>query len=142
MGRIQFYPNNQLNELLNTTAKERNISTSSLVVEILLQYYNIKVEPDMDLAEAKNLVLSEIEEYIKTIPVGTTFDLLSASFTFKNIEMTIKGKPATNRATIGKIFVSKLGTKPFENVKIAYKDDGVTIKRSENNATMYEKISE
>lgn len=140
MERIQFYPSIQLKELLETEAKEKNISISSLVVELLQDHYDIAPKPSIMLKDAIPKVLNEIEEYVKTIPVGECFDLLTASNTFKCIEMTAKGKPSTNRATIGKKFASKIGSEPFKNVQRAYKSDGVTIKRSVNNATMYKKI--
>lgn len=141
MERIQFYPSIQLKELLETEAKEKNISISSLVVELLQEYYDIAPKPSITLKDAIPKVLNEVEEYVKTIPVGECFDLLTASYTFKCIEMTAKGKPSTNRATIGKIFGAKIGYEPFENIQVAYKSDGVTLKLSVNNAKMYKKIS-
>lgn len=141
MERIQFYPSTQLKALLEAEAKEKNISISGLVVELLQEHYGITPKPSFTLSDAISKVLNEVEEYVKTISVGEYFDLLTASHTFRHIEMTVKGKPATNRATVGKIFASKIGTEPFENVQFAYKLDGVTIQHSENKATMYKKIS-
>lgn len=142
MERIQFYPSTQLKELLETEAKNKGISISSLVVELLQEHYEIKPKPVIALSDAIDKVLNEVEEYVKCISVDETFDLLTASETFKNIEMTVEGKPATNRATLGKIFASKIGIQPFENVELSYKSDGVTIERSKNKATMYKKVRE
>lgn len=142
MERIQFYPSTQLKELLETEAKAKNISISSLVVELLQEHYKITPKPVIVLSDAIDKVLDEVEEYVKSISVGESFDLLTASKTFKNAEMTVEGKPATNRATLGKVFASKIGVQPFGNVEFSYKSDGVTIERSKNKATMYKKVSE
>ena len=141
MERIQFYPTMQLKGLLEEEARDKSISVSSLVVELLQEHYGIKPKPTILLADAITKVLDEVEEYVKTISVGECFDLLTASNTFRYIDMTVQGKPATNRATIGKVFASKIGTEMFPNVQFAYKLDGITIERSKNKATMYKKTS-
>ena len=62
--------------------------------------------------------------------------MLTASETFKNIHMVADGKPSTNRATVGKIFASKLGKDSFKNIVIVRTETGA-IKRSPNRATLY-----
>ena len=51
--------------------------------------------------------------------------------------MVADGKPSTNRATVGKIFVSKLGKGEFKNVAIVRTKSGAA-KKSVNRATLYE----
>ena len=62
--------------------------------------------------------------------------MLSASETFKNIHMVADGKPSSNRATVGKVFASKLGKEDFINVAVVRTESGA-IKKSVNRATMY-----
>ena len=51
--------------------------------------------------------------------------------------MVADGKPSTNRATVGKVFVSKLGKDDFVNVEIVRTESGAA-KKSVNRATMYQ----
>lgn len=136
MERIQFYPNEQLKKLLEYDAKKNDCSVSTIVVNLLQEHYHITPTPVMNLDEAIPKVLGEVEDYIKEIKTGETFDLLSASTTFADIQMVVEGRPGTNRATIGKIFASKIGDYPFENVKFAYSSEGKILK-SKNRAIMY-----
>lgn len=139
MERIQFYPNTQLKNLLDSDAQSRGISTSRLVIQLLQEHYNIAPKPVMTLPNVIPRVLEEVEEYVKTISYGDTFDLLTASLTFRQIEMMANGKPSTNRGTIGNIFRSKIGSAPFEDVNCSYTKDG-KIEKSENGAVMYKKV--
>jgi len=141
MERIQFYPPEDLKKMMQQDAEAKGISLSQLSVDILMKHYGLAV-PMADkkaLSEIIDEVIDEVKEYVKDHPSGTTFDLLTASKTFKNIHMVADGKPSTNRATVGKVFVSKLGKDDFVNVEIVRTESGAA-KKSVNRATMYQII--
>lgn len=119
-------------------AKINGISISQLTVDILMEHYGLAVatENKKALSEIIDKVIDEVKTFVKDHPAGTTFDLLTASETFKNIHMVADGKPSTNRATVGKIFASKLGKDSFKNIVIVRTETGA-IKRSPNRATLY-----
>lgn len=110
MERIQFYPPEILKRVMLQDAKINGISISQLTVDILMEHYGLAVatENKKALSEIIDEVIDEVKTFVKDHPAGTTFDLLTASETFKNIHMVADGKPSTNRATVGKIFASKL----------------------------------
>ena len=103
-----------------------------------MEHYGLAVatENKKALSEIIDEVIDEVKTFVKDHPAGTTFDLLTASETFKNIHMVADGKPSTNRATVGKIFASKLGKDSFKNIVIVRTETGA-IKRSPNRATLY-----
>jgi hypothetical protein len=138
MERIQFYPPEILKRVMLQDAKINGISISQLTVDILMEHYGLAVatENKKALSEIIDEVIDEVKTFVKDHPVGTTFDLLTASETFKNIHMVADGKPSTNRATVGKIFASKLGKDSFKNIVIVRTGTGA-IKRSPNRATLY-----
>ena len=138
MERIQFYPQEILKRVMLQDAKINGISISQLTVDILMEHYGLAVatENKKALSEIIDEVIDEVKTFVKDHPVGTTFDLLTASETFKNIQMVADGKPSTNRATVGKIFASKLGKDSFKNIVIVRTETGA-IKRSPNRATLY-----
>lgn len=138
MERIQFYPPEILKRVMLQDAKINGISISQLTVDILMEHYGLAVatENKKALSEIIDEVIDEVKTFVKDHPVGTTFDLLTASETFKNIHMVADGKPSTNRATVGKIFASKLGKDIFKNIVIVRTETGA-IKRSPNRATLY-----
>ena len=138
MERIQFYPPEILKRVMLQEAKINGISISQLTVDILMEHYGLAVatENKKALSEIIDEVIDEVKTFVKDHPVGTTFDLLTASETFKNIHMVADGKPSTNRATVGKIFASKLGKDSFKNIVIVRTETGA-IKRSPNRATLY-----
>ena len=141
MERIQFYPPENLTEIMKRDANTKQISISQLSVNILMKHYGLAV-PTADkraLSEVINEVIDEVKEFVMDHPSGTTFDLLTASKTFKNIHMVADGKPSTNRATVGKVFVSKLGKDDFANVEIVRTESGAP-KKSVNRATLYQII--
>jgi len=137
MERIQFYPSTALKAALDQDAETKKISISALVTGILNTHYGLTPQNTLSLAETLTLVISEIKEYIKTLNINDEFDLLTASETFKNIEMVSSGKPSTNRATIGKIFSKRIGKEPFQNVEICRNTLDGKVKKTQNNATMY-----
>ena len=138
MERIQFYPPEILKRVMLQDAKINGISISQLTVDILMEHYGLAVDTENKkaLSEIIDEVIDEVKTFVKDHPVGTTFDLLTASETFKNIHMVADGKPSTNRATVGKIFASKLGKDSFKNIVIVRTGTGA-IKRSPNRATLY-----
>ena len=138
MERIQLYPPENLKKVMQQEADVKGLSVSKLTVDILMQHYGlaVPVENKKSLPEIIDEVIDEVKTFVKENPAGTTFDLLSASETFKNIHMVADGKPSTNRATVGKVFVSKLGKGDFANVEIVRTESGMP-KKSVNRATLY-----
>ena len=132
MERIQLYPPENLKNVIQKDAEVKGLSISQLTVDILMQHYGLAVP-----TENKKALPEIIDEVIEENPAGTTFDLLTASETIKNIHMVSDGKPSTNRATVGKVFVSKLGKNEFKNVAIVRTQSGAA-KKSVNRATLYE----
>lgn len=139
MERIQLYPPENLKKVMKQDAEVKGLSLSQLTVDILMQHYGLAVpiENKKSLPEIIDEVIDEVKAFVKENPAGTTFDLLSASEIFKNIHMVADGKPSTNRATVGKVFVSKLGKDEFKNVAIVRTESGAA-KKSVNRATLYE----
>ena len=137
MERIQFYPPEDLKKVMLQDADVKGISISQLSVDILMEHYGLAVPTanKKALSEIIDEVIDEVKAFVKKNPTGTTFDLLTASETFKNIHMVADGKPSTNRATVGKIFVSKLGKDDFKNVAILRTESGAA-KKSINRATL------
>lgn len=138
MERIQLYPPENLKKMMQKEAELKALNISQLAVTILMQYYGLVVSS----ANRKTLpaiideVIEEVKTYVNENKPGTTFDLLNASELFKNIHMVADGKPSTNRATVGKVFASKLGKEVFKNVAVVRTETGDVIK-SVNRATMY-----
>lgn len=137
MERIQLYPSAALKAALDQDAALKKQSISALVIEILNTHYGLTPQNTLSLSETLTLVMNEIEEYIKTLNTNVEFDLLTASVSFKNIEMISSGKPSTNRATIGKSFSKRIGKEPFQNVEICRNPIDGKVKKTQNNATMY-----
>lgn len=139
MERIQLYPPENLKKVMQQDAEVKGLSISQLTVDILMQHYGLAVpiENKKALPEIIDEVIEEVKVFVRENPVGTTFDLLTASETFKNIHMVADGKPSTNRATAGKVFISKLGRDEFTNVTIVRTESGAA-KKSVNRATLYE----
>lgn len=137
MERVQFYPNESLKNKLEKDAKNKGISTSALVVEILFQYYNLTPENRLPFEDVVKQVFDEITEHIKNKEINYEFDLLTASETFRNIEMVADGKPSTNRARIGRRFAQNIKT-TFPNIQPVRINN--KIKKSQNNATIYKLI--
>lgn len=138
MERIQFYPPEDLKKVMLQDAEIKCVSMSQLSVDILMKHYGLAVPTanKKALPEIIDEVIDEVKIFVKENPTGTTFDLLKASKTFKNIHMVADGKPSTNRATVGKVFVSKLGKEDFKNVDIVRTESGAA-KKSVNRAILY-----
>lgn len=138
MEVLKIYAPDNLKEVLQKDAELKGLSMSELTVDIMMKHYGLTVPATnkKPLSEIIEDVLDEVKMFVKKNPVGTTFDLLSASETFKNIHMVADGKPSSNRATVGKVFASKLGKEDFINVAVVRTESGA-IKKSVNRATMY-----
>lgn len=139
--RKQFYPDSKLAMMLSQDAVKKGVSESTLITDILNEYYGLNANSSISLTNLTQKVLDEVESYIKTLPVGVPFDLNSASATYRDIEMAQFKRPKTVRASIGRSFKSKIGKTPFDRVKIStYKDKKGNTKKqtSINNALMYE----
>ena len=139
MERIQLYPPENLKKVIQQDAEVKGLSISQLTVDILMQHYGlaVPVENKKSLPEIIDEVIDEVKTFVKEKPANTEFDLLSASPTFRNIHMVAEGKPATNRATVGKAFLARLGKDGLENIHIARTKSGAA-KKSANRATLYE----
>lgn len=138
MERIQFYPPENLKKVMQQDAEVKGVSISQLSVDILMEHYRLAVPATNKkaLPEIIDEVIDEVKVFVKNHPSGTTFDLLTASKTFKDIHMVAGGRPSTNRATVGKVFVSKLGKDDFKNVAIVRTESG-EAKKSVNRAILY-----
>ena len=135
MQRIQFYPSEELANILNKEAQKKGVSVSRYVADLLEEYYGMN--KNVSITQLTEKVLEEVEDYIAKSPKGKKFDLNMASATYETIPMTNGGRPQTIRASIGRSFCAKLGTEPFTNVRKLQDSDGRYI-LSVNNALMYE----
>ena len=148
MLRKQFFPSERLADMLKQDSKSKGVSESTLIADILSDYYGLNsVKSTTSMTALVQTVLEEVKAYVKTLAVGDTFDLHSASATYRSIEMAqFKGQqktPKAVRASIGRSFVSKIGTGPFTNVrKATFVDKNGNRKQrlSVNNALMYEVV--
>ncbi|MDF2804028.1 MAG: hypothetical protein K0S61_3931 [Anaerocolumna sp.] len=116
--RIQFYPNQELEEKLNAEAKQLGVNVSTLVNDLLNKHYGLIPASALSNAELRKIIFGEIAEFVGKQENGKEFDLNEASNTYSRIEMVYAGKPSAIKAQIGKEFNNKLvGNKPFVNVK-------------------------
>lgn len=136
MKRIQFYPSKELESKLEEEALKLGISISSLVNEKLNEIYCTNAKSNLSLSELTTKVLGEVKAYINSPDAKPEFDILTASNTFANIEMTWTGKPSTLRAQIGKNFSKQIGKGDFSNIERAEHPNGKP-KLSKNNASVY-----
>lgn len=136
MQRIQFYPSEELADILNAEAQSKGVSVSTYVTDLLEEYYGMK-KNSVSITQLTATVLKEVENYIATLPKNVPFDLKTASKTYNEIKMTCGKKPQTVRASIGRSFGAKLGKAPFTNVR-KYQDKNGKYILSVNNALMYE----
>lgn len=136
MQRVQFYPSEELAQILETEAKKNGVSVSLFVTDLLTDYYGLSQKSTPTITQLTSTVLKEVEEYIKKSKGVIEFDLNIASDTYRNIDMTCGKKPSTVRASIGRSFTSKIGKAPFANVRKCIVNG--KQKLSVNNALMYE----
>lgn len=138
MRRIQFYPNAQLEQKLKQEADALGVSVSALVVDLLSTQLGLASTDQCSESQLTQKVFEEVKEFVSaSCNSGAEFDLLTASKTFRTIEMCFAGKPSTIRAKIGKEFSKQIDEgHTFPNVTRAYKPSG-KLKKSVNNATIY-----
>ncbi len=139
MEVLKVYAPDNLKAVLQKDAELKGLSMSELTVEVLMQHYGLAVSAanKKALPEIIDQVIEEIKVFVKNPDnIGKQFDLLSVSETFKDIHMVADGKPSSNRATVGKVFASKLGKGDFKNVTVVRTESGA-VKKSANRATLY-----
>ncbi len=136
MQRIQFYPSDALALVLNTKATNSGVSVSQYLTDVLEEYYGISNKQTQSITQLTAAVMDEVADYVRNNPPSSTFDLYSASQTYRKIPMTNGKKPKTVRASIGRSFVAQLGKGAFTNV-VKYFQNGKQV-LSSNNALMYE----
>lgn len=139
MNRIQFYPGEELYNILTAEAAKNGVSVSKYLTDFLENYWGLS-EPGTSVIDLTKRVLKEVEEYVadKTnshVKVEP-FALEDVSAVYRDIPMTEGLRPSAVRASIGRSFKSKIGKAPFENVRV-YKENG-KAKLSANNALRYE----
>ena len=138
MKRIQFYPTQELEQRLKSEASNLGVSVSTLVVDLLNEKFSLGNKNKYTESQLTKMVFDEIKSFVSDPKNnGKEFNLLTASNTFKTIEMTFDGKPSTIRAKIGKEFSKQIDLgQSFPQVRRSYKSNG-KLKKSENNATVY-----
>ena len=136
MSRVQFYPDKDLLKALDKDARRYGVTMSMLVNDLLKRHYGLVPETSLSETELNSIIFQEIKGFIESKKTGEEFDLLRASKTFSEIEMTYSGRPSTIRAKIGKNFAKAVGHHPdFKEVEVVKIND--KIKRNLNNAAIY-----
>lgn len=137
--RIQFYPTTDLETKLKQESDRLGISISTLVVDVLNDYYGLKLPNTKTEGELETEVLKEIEAFVKDPKKrNEEFDLNMASPTYAQISMTNNGRPKIVKARIGRTFAKKVGVElPFLNVKQVFLDNGKPKRSTGNRAALY-----
>lgn len=135
MYRVQFYPDHALLQHLNSDATRLEVAVSTLVTDVLKRHYGLVPESTRSGSELNSVVFDEVRDYIAKHNRGDVFDLLKASPTYAQIEMTYAGKPSAVRAKIGKAFSNKVRSGNFARVS-ANDVNGKNVK-SVNSAATY-----
>ena len=137
MSRIQFYPDKELLAALDNDSKRLGVAVSMLVTDILKRHYGLVPESALSETELNSKVFEEIKTYVDALNSRDEFDLVSASKTFRQIDMVYSGRPSTLRAKIGKNFAKAVDQNPdFSNIEVV-RLHGDRIKRNYNNAAIY-----
>lgn len=138
MQRIQFYPDKELANVLQSEAERNKVSVSTFVTDLLKEYYGLSSRENKTALTRR--VIQEVEDYLEQLSEtdGNTFDLNKASATYRKIPMTCGGKPNPTRASIGRSFGAKVGKPPFQCIRKCIRNGKQVL--SENNALVYEKI--
>ena len=149
MERIQVYTPDDLKALMDQDAKQKQLSISELTVAILEKHYGmIPKIAKKPLKELNQKIFEEVEHYIemKTAEKDSDpsaevqFDLLTASETFRQIHMVADGKPAMNRAAVGREFARKVKEGFGVYYRVAPVQEMGKPKKSINRAQVYEII--
>lgn len=139
MSRIQFYPDKELLAALDNDSNKLGVAVSMLVTDILKRHYGLVPESALSETELNLKVFKEVKAYVDSLNSRDEFDLVTASKTFRQIEMTYSGRPSTLRAKIGKNFAKAVDQHPdFSNIEVVRLHDN-KIKKNPNNAAIYQK---
>lgn len=132
--RIQFYPNTDLEKILSKKSKELGVSLSTLVVDVLNEYFGIT--SSLSELQIEQMVMNEIEQYVAN-PQNVDIEFsISVSKTYREISMVCSGKPNPLRARIGKVFAKKVG-EGFFNVEQVFLPNGLPKRTTGNRAAVY-----
>ena len=132
--RIQFYPNTDLEKILSKKSKELGVSLSTLVVDVLNEYFGIT--SSLSELQIEQMVMNEIEQYVAN-PQNVDIEFsISVSKTYRKISMICSGKPNPLRARIGKVFAKKVGEGSF-NVEQVFLPNGRPKRTTGNRAAVY-----
>ena len=132
--RIQFYPNTDLEKILSKKSKELGVSLSTLVVDVLNEYFGIT--SSLSELQIEQMVMNEIEQYVAN-PQNVDIEFsISVSKTYREISMVCSGKPNPLRARIGKVFAKKVGEGSF-NVEQVFLPNGRPKRTTGNRAAVY-----
>lgn len=132
--RIQFYPNTDLEKILSKKSKELGVSLSTLVVDVLNEYFGIT--SSLSELQIEQMVMNEIEQYVSN-PQNVDIEFsISVSKTYREISMVCSGKPNPLRARIGKVFAKKVG-EGFFNVEQVFLPNGHPKRTTGNRAAVY-----
>lgn len=132
--RIQFYPNTDLEKILSKKSKELGVSLSTLVVDVLNEYFGIT--SSLSELQIEQMVMNEIEQYVAN-PQNVDIEFsISVSKTYREISMVCSGKPNPLRARIGKVFAKKVG-EGFFNVEQVFLPNGRPKRTTGNRAAVY-----
>ena len=136
--RIQFYPNEELENKLNNEAEQLEVSVSTLVNDLLNKHYGLIPATSLSNSELRKKIYNEISEFVTNQKPGREFDLNEASETYKHVEMVYAGKPSIVKAQIGKEFNNKyVGSVPFTTVKQVRLENGKLKLTVSNRAAIY-----
>lgn len=137
--RIQFYPNEKLEEALQKDAEVLGISVCTLVNDVLNKHYGLVASSSLTSGELRVIIFQELAEFVEHQDMDKEFDLNEGSKTYRTIDMVYEGKPSTIKAQIGKEFNNKyVGQRePFLHVQQVRLKNGKPKLTISNRAALY-----
>lgn len=141
LGRIQFYPSQELEKRLKEQATQMGIGVPVLVNELLNKHYGLIPSGNVSSIELREQIYDDIKEYLRENKDNDkmAFSLFDASKNYRHIDMTTyTGKISALRASIGKEFNNKYVGKiaPFTNIEQVMRN-GKPVRSTGNRAAMY-----
>lgn len=141
LGRIQFYPSQELEKCLKDQATQMGIGVPVLVNYLLNKHYRLIPSGDVSSIELREKIYEDVKKYLRENKDNDKmiFSLADVSENYRNIDMTTyAGKPSALRASIGKEFNNKYVGKiaPFTNIEQVMKN-GKPVRSTSNRAAMY-----